>query len=217
MLEQTRFNAFNVVLKQYLSQGEPGVAELKRDIAKARRSPVLRQFCVELHDILQEKLPVPTDEINYEFQRRAAVALDEGLLDEDALVVQFTDTEAYEMCADLWDRLGLEVTDDDDVVRASSAGRNMRSPLVPGDPVEALQTWISLPLVIAFLGGILLCVLSYWGYKHISTGFLSSILLFLTTMGFIATTGSAGLLWLRRTRYVDPDAFLPKKKDRKKD
>jgi hypothetical protein len=216
MVEQTAFNAFNIVLKRYLANGEPGIAELKRDLASANRSPVLTRFCAELYEILQEKLPVPTDQINVEFQRRAVEAIEAGELAEDTAAAQFTDADGYEMCADLWSRLELEVVDDESGIRFQRpSNRRLRSPLAPGDPGEAFKTWISLPLVIGFLGGLLVCVLCYWLYGLSGPGFLGTCLLLMTLAGFLTTTGSAVLLWLRRIRYVDPDAFLSKPKERR--
>jgi hypothetical protein len=119
----------------------------------------------------------------------------------------------YEALADLWEFLDL-TSGGAPAGRAASlrsATRDRRSQLlwVDGDPVKALRAWMSLPSLVLFLAGAVVSTASWAGYHHVSVGFLRIILQLLTIAGFAAAAVGGGTLWLRRVRYVNPDAFLP--------
>ncbi|MFI1648651.1 hypothetical protein ACH4XT_17160 [Streptomyces avidinii] len=213
-------HALAVVMRDYLSYGESGMEDLKTAVNARRRKPVISAFCSELQQILTNEAPVPTQVINREFRRRAK---EEAAAGEDAPdePLAYDDQEAYEALADLWDYLGLNPDGEPEGVDTTlkSAVRQGRSQLlwVDGDPVEALKTWMSWRSLALFLGGAALCTASWAVYERIDIDFIRGLLLLLTIIGFIGASIGGGALWLRRVRYVNPDAFLPKNPEPKEE
>ncbi|MFD7712213.1 hypothetical protein ACFV6E_38850 [Streptomyces sp. NPDC059785] len=206
-------HALAVVMRDYLSYGESGMADLKEAVHAVRRKPVINAFCRHLRQILAGEAPVPTEVINKEFQRRA----DEETADGDGTLAEptrYDDQQAYEALADLWEYLDLtpEGEPEGAVTAAKSAVTSRRSQLlwVDGDPVQALRTWMSWRSLALFLAGVVVCTVGWQAYQHVDATFLRSLLLLLTLAGFVAASIGGGALWLRRVRYVNPDAFLPK-------
>lgn len=199
-------------MRDYLSYGESGMGDLKEAVHAVRRKPVISAFCLQLRQILAGEAPVPTDVINKEFQRRAdeETALGDGTPVEPT---HYDDQQAYEALADLWEYLDLTPDGEPEgaVTVAKTAARNGRSQLlwVDGDPVEALKTWMSWRSLALFGVGTVLCTVCWAAYERVDATFLRSILLLLTLAGFIMASIGGGALWLRRVRYVNPDAFLP--------
>ncbi|MDA5282530.1 hypothetical protein [Streptomyces sp. Isolate_45] len=198
-------------MRDYLTYGESGMEDLRTAVNARRRKPVISAFCNELQRILRDEAPVPTDVINREFRRRAKEEA-EGGEQEDPLV--YDDQQAYEALADLWEYLGLNADGEPEGVigEVKSTTRNARSQLlwIDGDPVEALRTWMSWRALALFIGGAVLSTASWAGYQRIDIGFIRGLLLLLTIAGFVGASIGGGALWLRRVRYVNPDAFLPK-------
>ncbi|WP_264924955.1 hypothetical protein [Streptomyces sp. A012304] len=205
-------HALAVVMRDYLSYGESGMADLKEAVHAVRRKPVIGAFCQHLRQILAGEAPVPTDVINKEFQRRAEeeTALGDGTVVEP---VHYDDQQAYEALADLWEYLDLTPDGEPEgaVTAVKSAVTTRRSQLlwVDGDPVEALKTWMSWRSLALFGAGTVLCIASWAGYERVDATPLRSFLLLLTLAGFVMASIGGGALWLRRVRYVNPDAFLP--------
>ncbi|MFH8802168.1 hypothetical protein ACH4F6_21600 [Streptomyces sp. NPDC017936] len=213
-------HALAVVMRDYLSYGESGMADLKEAVHSVRQKPVIGAFCRHLRQILAGTAPVPTDVINKEFQRRAdeETALGDGTPVEP---VHYDDQQAYEALADLWEYLDLtpEGEPEGAVTSAKTAVRNRRSQLlwVDGDPVEALKTWMSWRSLALFGAGTVLCTGGWAAYQRIDATLLRSLLLLLTLAGFVMASVGGGALWLRRVRYVNPDAFLPSERKTKEE
>ncbi|GGN67269.1 hypothetical protein GCM10011579_039630 [Streptomyces albiflavescens] len=205
-------HALAVVMRDYLSYGESGMADLKEAVHSRKRKPVLNAFCQELRKILAGETPVPVDVINKEFQRRAEedAALGDG---DGGDAVHYDDQQAYEALADLWEYLDLTPDGEPEGADTSlkAAARKGRSQLlwVDGDPVHALKTWMSWRSLALFVGGSVVCTVAWAAYRHVDVGFLRGLLLLLTIAGFATAGIGGGALWLRRVRYVNPDAFLP--------
>ncbi|WP_055494480.1 hypothetical protein [Streptomyces sp. TP-A0356] len=212
-------HALAVVMRDYLSYGESGMADLKEAVHSRSRKPVIGAFCQELRQILAGEAPVPTGVINREFQRRADedAALGEG---DGGDAVHYDDQQAYEALADLWEYLDLTAEGEPHDTRAAlkSAARKGRSQLlwIDGDPVHALRTWMSWRSLALFVVGVVLCTVSWAVRERIDVTFLRGLLLLLSLAGFVMAGIGGGALWLRRVRYVNPDAFLPTE-DRPKD
>ena len=204
-------HALAVVMRDYLSYGETGMEDLKEAVHAVRRKPVVNAFCQHLRQVLLGEAPVPTDVINKEFQRRAdeEAELEGGTAEP----VHYDDQQAYEALADLWEFLDLTPDAEPNGVAtaAKSAVKQRRSQLlwVEGDPVEALKTWMSWRSLALFGAGVVLSTVSWAVYQHVSVGFLRGLLLLLALIGFLMASAGGGALWLRRVRYVNPDAFLP--------
>ncbi|GAA4684473.1 hypothetical protein GCM10023347_44480 [Streptomyces chumphonensis] len=213
------YHALTVVLRDYLSYGESGMEDLRRDVHARVRKPVIASFCRELGRVLGGEAPVPTEAVNAEFRRRAEEHMAAGgeKVDPDALT--YDDQQTYEALADLWEYLELTSDGEPDNALGHLRGsvRAGRSQVlwVPGDPVEALRTWMSWRSLALFLAGTVVCVASWAGYRHLDVAFLRPLLLLLTLAGFAGATVGGGALWLRRVRYVNPDAFLPAENQRK--
>lgn len=205
-------HALAVVMRDYLSYGESGMADLKEAVHARGRKPVIGAFCRELHQILTGEAPVPTEVVNREFRRRAEedAALGEA---EAGDPVHYDDQQAYEALADLWEYLDLTPEGDPRTARTALKSRveKRRSQLlwIDGDPVEALRTWMSWRSLALFGAGVVLCTASWAIREQTGVGFLRGLLLLLTLVGFVMASVGGGALWLRRVRYVDPDAFLP--------
>lgn len=199
-------------MRDYLSYGESGMEDLKEAVHAVRRKPVVDAFCQQVRQILLGAAPVPTEVINKEFQRRAdeEAALEEGTPVE---AVHYDDQQAYEALADLWEFLDLAPNGEPEgtVTAVKSAVNQRRSQLlwVDGDPVEALRTWMSWPSLALFGVGIALSGASWAVAQRLDGGFLHGLFLLLALIGFLMASVGGGALWLRRVRYVNPDAFLP--------
>ncbi|MCX4763819.1 hypothetical protein OG562_23190 [Streptomyces sp. NBC_01275] len=211
-------HALAVVMRDYLSYGESGMADLKEAVHSVRRKPVINAFCQHLRRILEGEVPVPTEVINKEFERRAK---EDGPLEDGtpAEPVHYDDQQAYEALADLWEYLDLtpEGEPEGAATAVKSAVRSGRSQLlwVDGDPLHALKTWMSWRSLALFLVGVVLCTVSWAVYERIDAAFLRSLMLLLTLAGFVMASIGGGALWLRRVRYVNPDAFLPSERKAK--
>ncbi|GHE07326.1 hypothetical protein [Streptomyces alanosinicus] len=205
-------HALAVVMRDYLSYGEAGMEDLKEAVHAVRRKPVINAFCQHVRQILLGEAPVPTEVINKEFQRRAdeETALGEGTPVE---AVYYDDQQAYEALADLWEFLDLDPDGESAgaVASVKSAVKQRRSQLlwIEGDPVEALRAWMSWPSLALFGAGVVLSTASWTVSQHVDAGFLHGLLLLLALVGFLMAMVGGGALWLRRVRYVNPDAFLP--------
>ncbi|WP_189135073.1 hypothetical protein [Wenjunlia tyrosinilytica] len=214
------FHALAVVMRDYLSYGEDGIEDLKTQVQARRRKPVINAFCEELHRILSYEAPIPTDLINGEFVRRVEEEYSaKGEDPAEVDVVQYTDQQAYEALADLWEYLELtaEGGSTSKVTALRSAVKDKRSQLlwVEGDPVQALRSWVSWRPLALCVAGVALCIGSWTAHTHVGNGTLRGLLLLLTLIGFVAASIGGGTLWLRRVRYINPDAFLPVEKEPK--
>ncbi len=75
------------------------------------------------------------------------------------------------------------------------------------------MSWRSLAL---FLGGAALSTASWALYARVDISFVRGLLLLLTIVGFVGASIGGGALWLRRVRYVNPDASCPRSLRRRK-
>ncbi|MGW0704891.1 hypothetical protein ACWD4G_02760 [Streptomyces sp. NPDC002643] len=206
-------HALAVVMRDYLSYGESGMADLKEAVHAVRRKPVISAFCQHLRRVLEGEVPVPTDVINKEFERRAK---EDGPAEDGTPVepVRYDEQQAYEALADLWEYLDLNPDGEPEgaVTEAKAAVRSGRSQIlwVDGDPIQALKTWMSWRQLALFLVGVVLCTVSWAVYGRLEVAAVRGLMLLLTIVGFVMASIGGGALWLRRVRYVNPDAFLPK-------
>ncbi|MFG2330122.1 hypothetical protein ACGFMM_10895 [Streptomyces sp. NPDC048604] len=213
-------HALAVVMRDYLSYGESGMADLKEAVHAVRRKPVLNAFCQHVRRILEGEVPVPTDVINKEFERRAKEdgPGEDGKPQEP---VHYDDQQAYEALADLWEYLDLNPDGEPEgaATELKSAMRSGRSQMlwIEGDPLQALKTWMSWRQLALFVVGTVLCTVSWAIYRNVDASVVRSITLLLTIAGFVMASIGGGALWLRRVRYVNPDAFLPKEPQPKDD
>ncbi len=195
-------------MREYLSYGESGMEDLKEAVHERRRKPVIQAFCQELRRVLGSEAPVPTELINHEFRRRAQ--------QDGSELTQYDDQEAYEALADLWDFLEIDnegkPLPPKGSLREAAIQRRSQMLWVEGDPLVALKTWISWPSLALFASGVVVCIGSYTAYEAVSVGFVRILLLTLAIIGFVASAVGGGTLWLRRVRYVNPHAFLPREK-----
>lgn len=210
--EGQAFHALAVVMRDYLSYGESGMEDLKDAVQVRRPKPVVNAFCKELRHVLDGEAPVPTDVINAEFRRRAGEHASDGEEPDDVLV--YDAQQAYEALADLWEYLELDGDGEPTtgpVGALRTAARRQRSQMfwVEGDPVAALKAWMSWPSLALFVGGAVVSIVCWTFHDSVTLGFLRGLLLVLTLAGFVAAAVGGGTLWLRRVRYVNPDAFLP--------
>ncbi|MFE9098009.1 hypothetical protein [Streptomyces sp. NPDC007264] len=205
-------HALAVVMRDYLSYGESGMADLKEAVHSRSRKPVIGAFCQELRQILAGEVAVPTGVINREFRRRAEedAALGQGDGDDP---MHYDDQQAYEALADLWEYLDLtpegEPHDAHSVLKATVKKSRSQLLWIDGDPVQALRTWMSWRSLALFVAGVVVCTVSWAVRERVDVTFLRSLLLLLTIAGFAMAGIGGGALWLRRVRYVNPDAFLP--------
>ncbi|OIV39150.1 hypothetical protein BIV57_02130 [Mangrovactinospora gilvigrisea] len=217
------FHALTVVLRDYLSYGQNGMEDLKETVHARRRPPVIEAFCNEIQQILSGQAAVPTALINQEFQRRAREEVSQDgegskAPDEDD-VIQYTDQQAYEAIADLWEYLDLSAegkVEHRTAAMRQAAVAKAKTNWIEGDPVATFKSWASWKHIGLAVAGVLICMISWTIYTHIGNGFLRALLLPITIVSFCCGAYGAVMLWLSRLRYVNPQALLPRSSRPKK-
>lgn len=192
------FRGMEFVAREYLVYGAEGIKQLREDLRSRRRPPMLDRFTVELYSVLTGDLPEPTKVVN------------KALSDAD-IQVSYTDSGLLQELNTLWAELDLETPEVEGGVGVA-ARRRKQHLWVDGDPTVAMRTWISPLYLVLFICGAVVSLVSWQVASH-TGGIVRGLFWFITLVGFAAGVIGGGALYLRRARYQDPDAFLPKPKD----
>lgn len=208
--------ALVAIMRDYISYGEPGMRELKKALRLRNPPPLVTIFARDLYSIITRETPVPTKTVNTELRNRWEQSVEEGTVEaadpegDTTAPAPYNNQACYEALVDLWDYLELEATSDVTGGPPEPKSRSLKG-VWDRDPKETFKGWWHKSAGITFVGGIVITIVTYLlAYNWWQGGIIHKLMLVFCLMGAIAAGAAATFLWVRRARFINPDAFAGK-------
>ncbi len=207
--------ALVAIMRDYISYGHPGMLDLKKALRLRNPPPLVTIFARDLYAIIMRDVPVPTATVNSELAAGWEKLVSEGKIEaevdgESTASVPYDTQGCYEALVDLWEYLQLEASTDADTGASTPRARSLKGAW-NRNPAETFKAWWHKGAATAFIAGSLFSTATYLlAYHWWQGGLIHKFMLVFSLIGFLVGAGGATFLWLRRARWINPDAFAGK-------